>query len=93
MALEYAGPRPRGSVLPVLKVLASLGVEDLLLVSRLVWAEGKAGPGESREECARRMFGMTPERAARGSLLLAGLEDIAESFGPAGGAGGLGVGT
>ena len=85
MALEYVGSRPRGFVPPVLKVLAALGVEDLLLVSRLVWAEEKAGPGESREECARRLFGMSPERAAWGSLLLAGLEDIAERFGRADG--------
>jgi len=85
LVLEYVGLRPRGSVPPVLKVLASLGVEDLLLVSRLVWAEEKAVSGESREECARRLFGMSPERAARGSLLLAGLEDIAERFGRADG--------
>lgn len=74
-----------GSVVLVLRVPASVGVEDLLLVSQLVWVEEKEGPGESREECAERLFGMPPERAARGSLLLAGLEDIAERFGRVGG--------
>ena len=85
MALAYADTGRSGRNLPaVLRRLASLGVEDLLLVGRMVYAAEKAGE-EGMEACARRLFWFRPKRLARGVVLLAELEALAAGEGlPAG---------
>ncbi|MEW5935182.1 MAG: hypothetical protein AB1816_16515 [Bacillota bacterium] len=85
MALVYAGAGCSGRSVPgVVRKLASLSVDDLLLVSRMVYAAEKAGR-EGMEVCVRRLFWFRPERLARGVALLAELEGLAAAEGlPAG---------
>ncbi|MDI6824659.1 MAG: hypothetical protein QME87_09940 [Bacillota bacterium] len=81
MALAYVGRGGTGPGVPgVLRKLASLDVQDLLLLSRIIYAEAKAGR-EEVEACARRLFWFRPERLARGVALLAELERMAAAEG------------
>lgn len=85
MALVYASAGCSGRSVPgVVRKMASLSVDDLLLVSRMVYGAERAGR-EGMEVCARRLLWFRPEGLARGVALLAELEALAAGDGlPAG---------
>lgn len=77
-SLVYADPRPQPSIRSVLANLASMSVDELLLLSRIVYAEEKS-TSCCLEDSAVHIFGMSREVVRRGVDTLRNLESKARS--------------
>lgn len=76
--LVYAGTRVQPPVTGVLAELASMNVEDLLLLSRIVYAEEKF-VSSCVEDSAVHLFGLSREVVRPGIAILRDLENKAQS--------------